>query len=107
MTCDIAQTSVARPQQSAWRQMHARQEMCIDESDAPTKKPCVIDEVEHFIIGGDGKHRQIAQEPQYGGPLLQMATGQLTNDKRMNCDIAHVEGRGQCRLMLAKMIDPH
>jgi hypothetical protein len=80
--------------------------MRIDISDAAPEQRLPINEVEYFLVRGDGRLREFTQSAENQTTLPQIAERQFASDERMLEDLPAVEQLTERIGPSAQMIDP-
>lgn len=80
--------------------------MSIDITDTPAHRTVPFDEEQYLVIGGDRNSRKILQQGQNRFAVLQIATGQFADDKRVRQRPAGVQQFDQRRLTGAQVVNP-
>src|SRR3972149_7798162 len=81
--------------------------MSIDITDTPAHQAVPFDEEQYLVIGGDRNSRKILQQGQNRFAVLQIATGEFADDKRMRQRPAGVQQFHQRRLTGAQVVNPN
>ncbi len=74
---------------------------------AATHQPVPFDEVQSFPVRYLGRSRQVGKQTQNLLTISQVSARKLTDDVGMRHHLSAVEGGGEPRLGLAKVMDPY
>ena len=105
-SCHRLQAPVARPQFGLQGQACSRQQMGIDIGDAAPEQRFPLDQIEHFLVLGNDRLRQVSQVAQKGIARTQIAERELAQHEWMTEDLTVVEQFREDRIGQTKMIDP-
>ena len=74
------------PERSARSEPYRCQQVAIDVPNAKPKEPVLVNESEHLLIRGNRREREIPRAMEHLVSTIQVANGDLTDDKRMDQD---------------------
>ncbi len=102
----VAERAVAGDQRHR-RQARRCQQVCIDPTEATSSQPVSLEQVMHFLLGGERRLWQMPKMAQHHLALAEGAARNLANHERVHQHHAVVEQGRQLSVAVTQVVDPH